>query len=151
MSSRLGTQRRSPRQRYPAPTEKRSGHVVYAGHFDARVIALDGAPCKLHFNYNPPDGVYEGPMEEDITVDLSTGIDDTYGGVVIDIRRPFESKMLPVVDVGGGEDLGGRKGRIGALFAPALVGRPGNPTPVLSSDSDGVGVRLPGEPQRQSS
>jgi hypothetical protein len=56
-------------------------------------------------------------MEKDITVDLSTGIDDTYGGVVIDIRRPFESKMLPVVEVGGGEDLGGRKGRIGALFA----------------------------------
>jgi hypothetical protein len=28
-------------------------------------------------------------MKEDITVDLSTGVDDTYDGVVIDIRRPI--------------------------------------------------------------
>ena len=71
-----------------AATEKRSGHVVYEGYFDARIIALDGPLCKLHFNYNPPDGVYEGPMEEDITVDLSTGLDKTYDGVILGIRRP---------------------------------------------------------------
>jgi hypothetical protein len=70
-----------------AATEKRSGHIVYEGYFDARIIALDGPLCKLHFNYNPPDGVYEGPMEEDITVNLSTGFDDKYDGVVIGIRR----------------------------------------------------------------
>jgi hypothetical protein len=70
-------------------TEKRGGHNVYEGYFDARIIALDGPLCKLHFDYNPPDGVYEGPMKEDITVDLSTGLDDTYDGVVIGIRRPI--------------------------------------------------------------
>jgi hypothetical protein len=71
-----------------AATARRSGHIVYDGYFDAKVIALDHLHCQLHFNYNPPDGEYEGPMEEDITIDLSTGIDDAYDGVVIDIRRP---------------------------------------------------------------
>lgn len=75
-----------------AATKKRSGHVVYHGYFDAKIIALDGPLCKFHFNYNPPDGVYKGPMEEDITVDLSTGLDDTYDGVVIGIRRPVSGK-----------------------------------------------------------
>jgi hypothetical protein len=70
-------------------TEKRSGHIVYEGYFDARIIALDGPLCKLHFDYNPPDGVYDGPMEEDIVVNLDTGIDDVYDGVVFDIRRPI--------------------------------------------------------------
>ena len=41
-------------------TEKRSGHIVYEGYFDARIIALDGPLCKLHFDYNPPDGVVIG-------------------------------------------------------------------------------------------
>ena len=44
------------------------GTSFTTGYYDARIIGLDGSLCKLRFDYNPPDGVYKEPMQEDITV-----------------------------------------------------------------------------------
>lgn len=70
-------------------THKRSGNIVYGGFYDARILEIADSLCKLHFDYNPPNGVYEGPMEEDITIDLSTGLDHKYDGVIAEIRHPI--------------------------------------------------------------
>lgn len=68
---------------------KRSGNTLLEGFYEARILELAGSLCKLHFDYNPPDGVYKGPMEEDITIDLSIGVDQKYGGVIDEIRKPI--------------------------------------------------------------
>lgn len=52
---------------------------------EARIIGINGNTVTLRFVYIPEAG-YQGDMDEQFDIDLATGIDSKFDGVVLDIE-----------------------------------------------------------------
>src|SRR5947209_6183789 len=82
-------------------TKKRSGHELFEDFWEGTILEVDGSNCRFHFDYNPNDETWNdsmGAMKEDITINLVTGIDNRYNGLVEAIRPPVQRIYIVTVD-----------------------------------------------------
>lgn len=66
-------------------SEERGVKGIYPEPQEGTITGIGRGLVSVYFKYED-DGLYDGPLEENIAINLETGLDETYAGVVMSIE-----------------------------------------------------------------